>query len=204
MTQLPLAPVWYETTREMHGSIHHIPGAGYTPFGVVVLSQAPDLQGSHLQESAILHLEVAQFPEPGLPNPPSPAMSPAPQGWLYELIGKASDKPIPRDALLAVIDKSPLNMILISHILCVHYAETLRARISSPDLSAVIKQRGLERGLTFHTAAAYFDLVSWGATSGALLISQVEGVRVTTVRNRLQEARNSGILMAPGAGSRRR
>jgi len=46
-------------------------------------------------------------------------------------------------------------------------------------------------------------LTQWGEISSAMVIAELEGVSVLTVRNRLQSARKSGDLESPGSGARR-
>jgi hypothetical protein len=57
--------------------------------------------------------------------------------------------------------------------------------------------------ITKATARLYKELTQWGEISSAMVIAELEGVSVLTVRNRLQSARKNGDLESPGSGARR-
>lgn len=52
------------------------------------------------------------------------------------------------------------------------------------------------------TAFSYKALTEWLKTSPARVLVEVEGVAVTTIRNRIYAAREIGAIEKPGAGVR--
>jgi hypothetical protein len=59
-----------------------------------------------------------------------------------------------------------------------------------------------EASLTKFTALSYRALTDWLETSPAQLLANIEGVSVTTIRNRIYAAREIGAIEKPGAGVR--
>ena len=77
-------------------------------------------------------------------------------------------------------------------------------KITSPILQRLIScllGQG-EESLTKFTAISYKALTDWLETSPAQLLASVEGVSVTTIRNRIYAAREIGAIEKPGAGVR--
>jgi hypothetical protein len=60
-----------------------------------------------------------------------------------------------------------------------------------------------DESVTKATSRLYKELTQWGEVSSAMLLAELEGVSVVTIRNRLQSARKSGDLESPGSGARR-
>ena len=59
-----------------------------------------------------------------------------------------------------------------------------------------------ESDVVAHTAWRYETLTAWGESSAVREIALDLGISINTVRNRLQLARERGILSSPGSGSR--
>jgi hypothetical protein len=59
-----------------------------------------------------------------------------------------------------------------------------------------------ETTLTKFTAQVYSALTNWLESAPAQLIAIYEGVSVSTIRNRLNAAREQGFIEKPGAGIR--
>lgn len=59
-----------------------------------------------------------------------------------------------------------------------------------------------ELSLTKFTAQNYRALTDWLDSSPAQVLASIEGVSVTTIRNRIHSARESGFIGKPGSGKR--
>ena len=99
--------------------------------------------------------------------------------------------------------------LLTGHLIALRFHELLIARQALEDnsgsyegnLKFMISKH--DETITKATARLYKELTQWGEISSAMVIAELEGVSVLTVRNRLQSARKSGDLESPGSGARR-
>jgi hypothetical protein len=109
-----------------------------------------------------------------------------------------------------ILNKVAARKLLSGHLLAIRYNAITRMREVEKHLDVASRWdkefkfllgRG-EESLTRFTAISYKALTDWLETSPAQLLANVEGVSVTTIRNRIYAAREIGAIEKPGAGVR--
>lgn len=122
-----------------------------------------------------------------------------------------SDKSAIEPALIyKLLSKTSARNLLSGHLLTYFYHPLVRMKEQTPHIDVASRwDRELrfilannEDTLTSFTAVVYRALTDWLESSPAQLIASMEGVSVTTIRNRLHAAREGGLLQKPGAGKR--
>jgi hypothetical protein len=130
--------------------------------------------------------------------------------WLNPYF-ESSPSPIAPDSLYRALSRPAARKLLTGHLLAVLYSKYL-APLSTdtrPDIPEMKDRQfkffvtSQESNLTKMTARNYRLLTEWLESSPLQVLSWIEGVRVVTIRNRLQAARSQGLLENPGPGKRR-
>jgi hypothetical protein len=129
--------------------------------------------------------------------------------WLdpFFSIGKATISP---ESVYAAYSRATARKLLTGHLLAVLYSDFLREPVSTsrPDLRGVsnkefkLNSSRKEPSITSITARHYRLLTEWLESSPLQALASFEGVRVVTIRNRLQSARDQGLIENPGPGKR--
>ena len=131
--------------------------------------------------------------------------------WGLKYINQESKKPIDPALIYNTLEKHAARNLLSGHLLAIYFYPLEKLREVNPylDISSrwdkelkFLLGNG-ELTLTAFTASVYFALTEWHEAAPAQLISNMEKVSVTTVRNRLNAARELGLIAKPGSGKRK-
>jgi hypothetical protein len=109
-----------------------------------------------------------------------------------------------------ILNKVAARKLLSGHLLAIRYNAITRMREIEKHLDVAARWDKEfkfllgqnEESLTKFTAISYKALTDWLETSPAQLLANIEGVSVTTIRNRIYAAREIGAIEKPGAGVR--
>jgi hypothetical protein len=130
--------------------------------------------------------------------------------WASTFIPKSNDFFIKPYVVYEILNKVAARKLLSGHLLAIRYNAITRMREIDKHLDVASRWdkefkfslgQG-EESLTKFTALSYKALTDWLETSPAQLLANVEGVSVTTIRNRIYAARELGAIEKPGAGVR--
>ena len=130
--------------------------------------------------------------------------------WGRAYIPKEAVNPISPAKVYNILNKVNARKLLSGHLLAIRYNAITRMREIEEHLDVASRWdkefkfllgQG-EESLTKFTAISYKALTDWLETSPAQLLASVEGVSVTTIRNRIYAAREIGAIEKPGAGVR--
>ena len=130
--------------------------------------------------------------------------------WASTYIPKSNDFFIKPYMVYEILNKVAARKLLSGHLLAIRYDAITRMREVDKHLDVASRWdkefkfllgQG-EESLTKFTAISYKALTDWLETSPAQLLANVEGVSVTTIRNRIYAAREQGAIEKPGAGVR--
>jgi hypothetical protein len=130
--------------------------------------------------------------------------------WASSFIPKSNDLFIKPSMVYEILNKVAARKLLSGHLLAIRYNAITRMREVEKHLDIASRWdkefkfllgHG-EESLTKFTAISYKALTDWLETSPAQLLANVEGVSVTTIRNRIYAAREIGAIEKPGAGVR--
>jgi len=129
--------------------------------------------------------------------------------WLdpFFLISREGITP---ESVYMAYSRTTARKLLTGHLLAVLYSDFLTEPISTtrPDLKGAnkkefkLKPSRKEPSITSVTARNYRLLTEWLESSPLQALASLEGVRVVTIRNRLQAARELGLIDNPGSGKR--
>ena len=130
--------------------------------------------------------------------------------WALPYIPKDEAKFIQPDMVYQILNKASARTLLSGHLLAIRYNAVTRMREIEPHLDVASRWEKEfkftlgqgEDSLTKFTAMSYRALTDWLESSPAQVLASVEGVSVTTIRNRIYAARESGAIEKPGAGVR--
>ena len=130
--------------------------------------------------------------------------------WGKSLVPSDFDKPIQPSAIYEMLSKNTARNLLSGHLLTVYFHPLAKLKKESPHIDVSGRwERELkyvlsngESTLTAFTASVYSALTNWLEAAPAQLIALMEGVSVSTIRNRLNAAREWGLIEKPGAGVR--
>jgi hypothetical protein len=212
MAALPELPGWIGFEGPWAGSIHFVDYPenedqdNFGPLEVLVVSREDKDGQAWLQEVRFLLAGSSGLPKPSKQN----RLGVAPGGWLKQWIKpEAPFAFMDANSVDDMLAKSVGRRFLTGHLIALRFHELLTARQVLEDnsgsyegnLKFIISKQ--DETITKATARLYKELTQWGETSSAMVIAELEGVSVITVRNRLQSARKSGDLQSPGSGARR-
>jgi len=212
MAALPELPGWIGFDGPWAGSIHFVDYPeneeqdNFGPLEVLVVSREDKDGQAWLQEVRLLLDGASGLPKPTKGN----RFGIAPDGWLRKwIIPESPFAFIDANSVDDILAKSMARRLLTGHLIALRFHELLLARQVLEDnsgsyegnLKFMISKH--DETITKATARLYKELTQWGEISSAMVIAELEGVSVLTVRNRLQSARKSGDLESPGSGARR-
>ena len=130
--------------------------------------------------------------------------------WASSYIPNSIDFFIKPYMVYEILNKVAARKLLSGHLLAIRYNAITRMREIDKHLDVASRWdkefkfllgQG-EESLTKFTAISYKALTDWLETSPAQLLATIEGVSVTTIRNRIYAAREIGAIGKPGAGVR--
>jgi hypothetical protein len=212
MPALPELPGWIGFQGPWAGSIHFIDYPeneeqdNFGPLEVLVVSREDKNGQAWLQEVRFLPNGASGLPKPKKNN----RLGLTPDGWLKKWITPESPFAfIDANSVDDILARTTARRLLTGHLIALRFHELLMARQVLEDnsdsydgnLKFIINKH--DETITKATARLYKELTQWGEISSAMVIAELEGVSVLTVRNRLQSARKSGDLESPGSGARR-
>jgi len=130
--------------------------------------------------------------------------------WASPYIPKSDDAFIKPYMVYEILNKVAARKLLSGHLLAIRYNAVTRMREIDKHLDVASRWEKEfkftlgqgEGSLTKFTAISYKALTDWLETSPAQLLANIEGVSVTTIRNRIYAAREIGDIEKPGAGVR--
>ncbi len=130
--------------------------------------------------------------------------------WASVFIPKSNDFFIQPFMVYEILNKVAARKLLSGHLLAIRYNAITRMREIDKHLDVAARWDKEfkfllgqnEESLTKFTAISYKALTDWLETSPAQLLANIEGVSVTTIRNRIYAAREIGAIEKPGAGVR--
>jgi hypothetical protein len=130
--------------------------------------------------------------------------------WGREFIPSEFNEPIAPLAVYEMLTKKAARNLLSGHLLTLYFHPLAKLKSVNPhiDVSGRWEKElkyilaDCESTLTAFTAKVYSSLTHWLEAAPAQLIANMEEVSVSTIRNRLNAAREIGLLEKPGAGIR--
>lgn len=130
--------------------------------------------------------------------------------WAKSYVPASEDLFIEPYMVYEILNKVAARKLLSGHLLAIRYNAVTRMREIDEHLDVASRWEKEfkftlgqgENSLTKFTAISYKALTDWLETSPAQLIANIEGVSVTTIRNRIYAARELGAIEKPGAGVR--
>jgi hypothetical protein len=171
----------------------------------VVLATEEVNSQHHIRSIQVLPKGVLLLPK-GSGN--SPQVSLKDSDWAKPYI--SGSKSISPQAIYGIFSKSAARQILTGHLLALRFHPLLRMKeiVLKPDMAGLwdkeFKFYNNETGisLTTFTAMNYKMLTEWLETSPSQVLAAIEGVSPSTIRNRLNSAREAGVIGKPGSGKR--
>jgi hypothetical protein len=130
--------------------------------------------------------------------------------WGKSFVPSKFDAPIEPLAVYEMLSKTTARNLLSGHLLTVYFHPLAKLKKDTPHIDVSGRwERELkyvladgESTLTAFTATVYSALTHWLEAAPAQLIALMEDVSVSTIRNRLNAARDWGLIEKPGAGVR--
>lgn len=130
--------------------------------------------------------------------------------WASSYMPTSDDQFIKPYMIYEILNKVSARRLLSGHLLAIRYNAITRMREIDKHVDVAARWEKEfkftlgqgEDSLTKFTALSYRALTDWLETSPAQLLANIEGVSVTTIRNRIYAAREIGAIEKPGAGVR--
>jgi len=130
--------------------------------------------------------------------------------WASSYIPASDDQFIKPYMIYEILNKVSARRLLSGHLLAIRYNAITRMREIEKYVDVASRWEKEfkftlgqgEASLTKFTALSYRALTDWLETSPAQLLANIEGVSVTTIRNRIYAAREIGAIEKLGAGVR--
>lgn len=208
----------------MSSSVRTTPHLYRTGPWAVTLTEFPGAEGGWLDAVVVSHdsdkgrslagVSFLQFGEIQIPDRMKGKLaslkSKEASDWGASLIPQGDRKPIDIRLAHHMLGKEAARNLLSGHLLTYFYNPLHRLQVDTPHIDVSSRwDRELkyllsdgESTLTTFTAQIYTALTEWLEAAPAQLIARMEGVSVSTIRNRLNAARELGLLEKPGAGVR--
>ena len=130
--------------------------------------------------------------------------------WSKLFIPQLSNAPIEPSLIYGTLNKTVARNLLSGHLIAIRYSAFIKVLEHDDHVDFAARwdkefKFSLGQGqdsLTKFTARSYKALTEWLETSPARVLAAVEGVAVTTIRNRIYAARELGEIEKPGSGVR--
>jgi hypothetical protein len=130
--------------------------------------------------------------------------------WSKAFIPQLNNEPIKPSDIYQVLNKTVARNLLSGHLIAIRYNTFIKILEIDEHVDFAARwdkefKFSLGHGqdsLTKFTALSYKALTEWLETSPARVLAAVEGVAVTTIRNRIYAARELGEIGKPGSGVR--
>ena len=130
--------------------------------------------------------------------------------WSALFIPQSNNPPMEPSNVYQALNKTVARNLLSGHLIAIRYNTYIKILEVDGHVDFAARwdrefKFSLGQGqdsLTKFTALSYKALTEWLETSPARVLAAVEGVAVTTIRNRIYAARELGEIEKPGAGIR--
>jgi len=130
--------------------------------------------------------------------------------WSAPFIPQSNNPPMEPSNVYQALNKTVARNLLSGHLIAIRYNTYIKILEVDEHVDFAARwdrefKFSLGQGqdsLTKFTALSYKALTEWLETSPARVLAAVEGVAVTTIRNRIYAARELGEIEKPGAGIR--
>jgi len=130
--------------------------------------------------------------------------------WSAVYIPQATNPPMEPSIVYQALNKTVARNLLSGHLIAIRYSTFIKVLeveghvdfASRWDREFKFSLGQGQDSLTKFTALSYKALTEWLETSPARVLAAVEGVAVTTIRNRIYAARELGEIEKPGSGVR--
>jgi hypothetical protein len=130
--------------------------------------------------------------------------------WSAAFIPQSNNPPIEPSNVYQALNKTVARNLLSGHLIAIRYNTFIKVLEVDGHVDFAARwdrefKFSLGQGqdsLTKFTARSYKALTEWLETSPARVLAAVEGVAVTTIRNRIYAARELGEIEKPGSGVR--
>jgi hypothetical protein len=130
--------------------------------------------------------------------------------WSAAFIPQSNNPPMEPSNIYQALNKTIARNLLSGHLIAIRYNTFIKVLeveghvdfASRWDREFKFSLGQGQDSLTKFTALSYKALTEWLETSPARVLASVEGVAVTTIRNRIYAARELGEIEKPGAGIR--
>jgi hypothetical protein len=130
--------------------------------------------------------------------------------WSAPFIPQSNNAPMEPSSVYQALNKTVARNLLSGHLIAIRYNAYIKILEVDEHVDFAARwdrefKFSLGQGqdsLTKFTAFSYKALTEWLETSPARVLAAVEGVAVTTIRNRIYAARELGEIEKPGAGIR--
>lgn len=130
--------------------------------------------------------------------------------WSAPFIPQSNNSPMEPSSVYQALNKTVARNLLSGHLIAIRYNTYIKILEADGHVDFAARwdrefKFSLGQGqdsLTKFTALSYKALTEWLETSPARVLAAVEGVAVTTIRNRIYAARELGEIEKPGSGVR--
>jgi hypothetical protein len=130
--------------------------------------------------------------------------------WSSPYIPQLNNSPMEPSSVYQALNKTVARNLLSGHLIAIRYNTFIKVLEIEGHVDFAARwdrefKFSLGHGqdsLTKFTAMSYKALTEWNETSPARVLAAVEGVAVTTIRNRIYAARELGEIEKPGSGVR--
>jgi hypothetical protein len=130
--------------------------------------------------------------------------------WSAPFIPQSNNPPMEPSKVYQALNKTVARNLLSGHLIAIRYNTFIKILEVDDHVDFAARwdkefKFSLGQGqdsLTKFTALSYRALTEWLETSPARVLAAVEGVAVTTIRNRIYAARELGEIEKPGSGVR--
>jgi len=130
--------------------------------------------------------------------------------WSAAFIPQSNNPPMEPSNVYQALNKTVARNLLSGHLIAIRYNTFIKVLEVDGHVDFAARwdrefKFSLGQGqdsLTKFTALSYKALTEWLETSPARVLAAVEGVAVTTIRNRIYAARELGEIEKPGSGVR--
>ncbi len=206
MPNIPKLPTHLAILGSWAVSVHRVENESS---GVDVVLASEEINSRHFirrlevlpQGSLALEIPTDSFPIISLNDCP----------WAKPFLNE-SDKSIEPQLIYSLFSKQSARQILTGHLVALRFYPLLRMKqiAQKPDMPGMWEREfkfytgGREPGtsLTNYTALNYKLLTDWLEAAPSQVLAVIEGVSPSTIRNRLNSARESGLIGKPGSGKR--
>ncbi len=209
MATLPAYPGWIGLNGGWVATVHFLDSKDPETGGLVPAFDAVVVSFDNEGELKLNQIKILPAGQSGFERlVASPEIRKAPDGWMVGAIPESRFFEALDPVLVAEhFSASTARNLLTGHILALRLFDLIAVRKGLQD-SGTTARLSLPRrpvdSVIRATARLYEELQSWGESTPAWIIAELEGVSINTIYNRLNVARKKEFLTKPGPGARRK